>query len=88
MRVELALREDTMLRVLCLSVVLLIGGIACGDDDSEAPDDCDSGATGCAGTGGSKPAGRGGDGAEMDAAVDASKPPKDPPDEFDGGDAP
>jgi hypothetical protein len=84
-----------MLRVLGLSLVLLIGAVACGDDDdADPPDKCDSGAKTCAGTGGGKPiAGSGGSkpiagsgGAGMDAAVDASPPDSGKPDEIDGGD--
>jgi hypothetical protein len=76
-----------MLRVLGLSLVLLIGAVACGDDDdADPPDKCDSGAKTCGGTGGSKPiAGSGGAG--MDAAVDASPPDSGKPDpELDAGD--
>ena len=78
-----------MMRVLGLSVVLLLCGVACGDDDGEPPNDCDS-ATSCGGTGGSKPAGgagHSGAGPEMDSGVDSSTPlPDSGPDaEFDGG---
>jgi hypothetical protein len=49
-----------MLRVLGLSLVVLIGSSACGDD-ADPPDECDASPTSCAGTGGSKPiAGTGG----------------------------
>jgi len=67
-----------MLRVLGLSLFLLIGGIACGDDDdADPPDKCDAGPKGCGGSGG----------AGMDAAVDASPPDSGKPDaEIDAGD--
>jgi len=77
-----------MARVLGLSVILLISGIGCGDDDTEPPSKCDSGPTACGGTGGSKPAGQGGAGTTaMDSGIDASTPPDSgPPDpQFDGG---